>query len=747
MTTCSLEGFRRVALLSILALSVPVAALAEEAVISSATAADLAETARALAPGSSLRIEGTALDGVSEAVGLDLVRFEPVAPGARFVVQTADGPREAAPEIPVYLRGGVDGVANSLVVVSVRSSGEIRGLVSGSEGTWMLARESRGSKEAAVLGSRRIRRQDLADVGSFSCQQLDNPREPRQAPAAPTTGAGTSASVLRLPITYTAQVAVELDYDFYGIFAPDADEAIVYALDLMAFTGTLGEAELGMNVQVPFLQLWTTSSDPFSGGALTRLGQLRTRWNQAGSDYCAGSPCTTINRTTTILLSSAGGGGVAYVPGICDSYHTPTNGFSYAFAGAMNGSFDIDSPGAVWDVVAATHELGHNFGSPHTHCYSPPVDECFGGEDGCYVGPSSLPAGCPGGGQGCATIMGYCHLLGGGIDNVSLTYGAGHPYGTLPDRVPTTMIQRLDHEAALAPACLTATGGLVELEVTRDGSGTGTVTSSPAGIDCGGACRTYFDADTVVTLTPTPGTFSEFAGWSGDADCSDGVVTLSAAASCVATFDGSCGPGNEDCEDNDPCTVDTCVADDHCENSGTPRDPGVCFRNACTKVKIVDSADPRKDKLIWQWKRGDQVDQADLGDPTQDTDYALCVYDATATVATLRTSLSVAAGGAGGSRWSDRDPKGWRFKDRDGLSDGITQLDLRTGSSGKSLVKLKAAGVFLPLPDPFSGAEFFDVDPSVILQLVSSDDQCWTSTFAFEDTAKNTANVYIGRGN
>jgi hypothetical protein len=75
------------------------------------------------------------------------------------------------------------------------------------------------------------------------------------------------------------------------------------------------------------------------------------------------------------------------------------------------------------------------------------------------------------------------------------------------------------------------------LTVTR--SGAGTVTSSPAGIDCGVDCSERFFAGTVVTLTAAPAQGWTFGGWSGDSDCVDGVVTMSAQRSCVATFSES----------------------------------------------------------------------------------------------------------------------------------------------------------------------------------------------------------------
>jgi hypothetical protein len=75
------------------------------------------------------------------------------------------------------------------------------------------------------------------------------------------------------------------------------------------------------------------------------------------------------------------------------------------------------------------------------------------------------------------------------------------------------------------------------LSVSRNGAGTGTVTSSPAGIDCGLTCSASFSAGSVVTLTATPGAASTFAGWSGactgTGPC---MVTMNAARSVTATF-------------------------------------------------------------------------------------------------------------------------------------------------------------------------------------------------------------------
>jgi hypothetical protein len=85
---------------------------------------------------------------------------------------------------------------------------------------------------------------------------------------------------------------------------------------------------------------------------------------------------------------------------------------------------------------------------------------------------------------------------------------------------------------------------LVALTVTREGTGSGTVTSDPAGIECGETCTRSYPSGTVVTLTATPAPGARFVGWSGDPDCADGSVTLDMEKTCTATFaPGPATPG------------------------------------------------------------------------------------------------------------------------------------------------------------------------------------------------------------
>lgn len=100
-----------------------------------------------------------------------------------------------------------------------------------------------------------------------------------------------------------------------------------------------------------------------------------------------------------------------------------------------------------------------------------------------------------------------------------------------------TMSATRNVTATFAPA---ATSYL--LTVAKAGTGTGTVTSSPAGISCGATCTHSYSSGTVVVLTAAPATGSTFAGWSACSGTGTCSVTMSSAKSVTATFNVSPPP-------------------------------------------------------------------------------------------------------------------------------------------------------------------------------------------------------------
>jgi hypothetical protein len=68
---------------------------------------------------------------------------------------------------------------------------------------------------------------------------------------------------------------------------------------------------------------------------------------------------------------------------------------------------------------------------------------------------------------------------------------------------------------------------MLTLAAIRQGDGIGTVTSAPAGINCGPTCSASFVSDSAVTMTATPGADSIFTGFTGCDSVSGASCTVS----------------------------------------------------------------------------------------------------------------------------------------------------------------------------------------------------------------------------
>jgi RHS repeat-associated protein len=77
--------------------------------------------------------------------------------------------------------------------------------------------------------------------------------------------------------------------------------------------------------------------------------------------------------------------------------------------------------------------------------------------------------------------------------------------------------------------------------VTIAKTGSGRVTTDPAGLDCGATCSAAYPAERTITLTAVPDSGSGFTGWGGSCSGTSPNIslTVTAVASCTATFSSS----------------------------------------------------------------------------------------------------------------------------------------------------------------------------------------------------------------
>jgi hypothetical protein len=182
----------------------------------------------------------------------------------------------------------------------------------------------------------------------------------------------------------------------------------------------------------------------------------------------------------------------------------------------------------------------------------------------------------------------------------------------------------------------------VQLEVTKLGPGTGTVTSSPSGIDCGATCSANFDQGSTVTLTGASGQSSKAVQWSG-CDSVNGnkcEVTMSAARAVNATFElepgfflytltitkGGTGSG----------TVTSVPAGIDCGSS--------CSAKILSNTKVTLIATPAPGSVFAHWSGGKCSGTGPCTRSIKSTRTVKAVFNATGT----RTlTIAMAGGGAG----------------------------------------------------------------------------------------------------
>jgi metallopeptidase family M12-like protein len=319
-------------------------------------------------------------------VELELVQINLFAPNFRVTTSSSQG-APVAVEPGVHYWGTVKGAEGSLAAMSIFKNEVIGFYSSQRDGNFVLGK----------LGGNNPRRdhilyaeKDLTGTIPVDCDMPDD----NAAYSPDQLDAESTASVFRC-----VKVFLEADFDLFQNKG-SVGETNNYVIGVFNQSAALYNNE-GIPISISEIFVWDTPS-PYNGGdSQTQLMQFQnTR--------------TSFNGDVAHLVDLQNQGGIAAgFNGFCNPNRSQSECYSGIFP------FFENVPTYSWTVYVFTHEMGHLFGSRHTHACvwngnGTAIDGCSGAtEGGC-----SLPGIPPEGG----TIMSYCHLQSIGI-NFSLGFG------------------------------------------------------------------------------------------------------------------------------------------------------------------------------------------------------------------------------------------------------------------------------------------------------------------------------------
>jgi len=329
------------------------------------------------------------------------------------VVEAAGGATRIVPHtLPTFYQGKIKGADKSFASVSMFNN-QVIGIMSDQKSNIILgAIEQNGRATNQYALYRDI---DLKIKSGINCFTSDTPVDATQALQVP-----KSPSARVTAVGQPIEIYFECDYRFYQDKGSNVANVVNYVLSFFNSVALLYANE-SITVQVSQIKVWTTP-DPYTG--LTATDNILDAFstNMSTSSF--------VGDYAHFLSTRPLGGGIAWL--LNNPCNSPKG--NHTAVSAVNSTYS-SFPTYSWTVEVVTHELGHNFGSNHTHwCGWPggPIDGCgptanAGYQEGtCAVGPIPPPNG--------GTIMSYCHLLG------SVGINLANGFGTLPGDAIRTVI-------------------------------------------------------------------------------------------------------------------------------------------------------------------------------------------------------------------------------------------------------------------------------------------------------------------
>ena len=327
-------------------------------------------------------------NGTSETLNFDKANIS----SGEFAVTTNDGKKLGGKEyLGVHYQLQTNG-KKRLGGLSFRKGG-LMGMIAHENGNYNISETAPGSGRYLISDDSKVAFPGF-DCGTDDAKE-DDSQHSKGTILQNKSAASTSCKTVR--------IAFEADFDLYTRSGNNIATASNFVTGLFNIVKQVYQNEQ-INIELGGVFVWTTV-DPYA---------LVTNTFSILNSFAVNRPVSGIDGDLLHFLDcrSSSLGGIAYIGALCNP--STRHGFSSIF-------YSYNSlPTFSWSVFCVSHELGHNFGSRHTHwCgWTLPgggtgrIDSCFAGEGTCGSSTKATKG----------TIMSYCYNTSEGVD-MNLGFG------------------------------------------------------------------------------------------------------------------------------------------------------------------------------------------------------------------------------------------------------------------------------------------------------------------------------------